>query len=201
MISRSTLAYGFKAKAERSASDFRKSLQLHVCAPLCAFKLSEYLDIPIYKATEFLTQPEEIARLSGTNENDCGWSALTMQANSGKKIIIHNTFHSPARQQSDIMHELAHIICEHQHPVANYDFEIPLGMRYFDETQEEEASYLGAALQISRPALLWAKKRNMDTTEIAKYFNASEEMVTYRLNTTGVAKQSYFKKKTKARVI
>jgi len=112
-----------------------------------------------------------------------------MITKAGNRIIIHNQYHSIARQQSDIMHELAHIICKHERAQTTYDFPIPMGMRDFNEEQEEEAKCLGATLQIARPGLLWAKKKNMQTDEIASYFTASTDMVNYRMNTTGVFKQ------------
>jgi Zn-dependent peptidase ImmA (M78 family) len=93
------------------------------------------------------------------------------------------------------MHELAHIICNHEQKATKYNFAIPFGMMYYNEVQEEEAKCLGSTLQIARPGLLWSKKRDMDNHEIAKHFNASIDMVTYRMNTSGVAKQAYFSKK------
>lgn len=184
------LVRGFKAKAEKIAVNYRKELLIHPCGSLCAFKLAEHLNIPVYEATEFLKLPKEIARLSGVGEEDCGWSALTMITQAGNTIIIHNPYHSPARQQSNMMHELAHIICKHSIDLSKYDMTIPIGMTYFNEIQEEEAKCLGATLQMPRPGLLWAMKRNMDKTNIALHFNASVDMVTYRLNTTGVFKQT-----------
>lgn len=189
------LKHGFPAKAERLAVEYRTKLGIHPCAPICAFKLAEHLRIPIYNATEFLTLPQEHDHLSGVNGDDCGWSALTMITGAGNRIIIHNPFHSAPRQQSNIMHELAHIICEHKVDEAARNIPLPLGMRHFDEVQEEEAKCLGGTLQLPKPGLLWALKRNMNTAEIATHFNASNEMVTYRLNISGAAKQSNYMKK------
>lgn len=195
LAKKNILKRGFKAQAERLAIEYREKLRIHPCAPLCAFKLSEHLEISVCSATEFVTKENEIALLSGTNEVECGWSALTMLTKAGNRIIIHNPFHSTARQQSDLMHELAHIICKHEMEETKYDFPLPFGMRNFDELQEEEAKCLGATLQIARPGLLWSKKRNMSHDEIALHFNSSVDMVTYRMNTSGVAKQAYYMKK------
>lgn len=194
-VTKNILKRGFKAQAERIAKQYRENLNIHPCAPLCAFKLAEHLQIPVYPATDFLSEETEINLLSGSNGTNCGWSALTMQTKAGNQIIIHNSFNTVARQQSDMMHELAHIICKHEHSQQSYDFEIPFGMREFDEVKEEEAKCLGSTLQLATPCLLWAIKQNMSNEVIASHFNASIEMVTYRLNMTGIAKRKFFKKK------
>jgi Zn-dependent peptidase ImmA (M78 family) len=62
-------------------------------------------------------------------------------------------------------------------------------MRDYDKQQEEEANYLGSALQITREGLLWALKKRMEISEIAEHYNASPSMVTLRINSTGVKKQ------------
>lgn len=194
MAKKSILKHGFKAKAERLAVEYRSKLSLNPADPLCAFKLAEHLGIGIFKATDFLKSDDEVVRLSGIGDNDCGWSALTMRAGSGNTIIIHNAFHTPARQQSNIMHELAHIICEHSLEGTIYETPLPIGMRQFDKLQEEEAICLGATLQIGKPCLMWALSCKMSDAEIAAHFNASEQMVTYRKRLSGAEKQQYYRK-------
>jgi len=193
LAAKTTLVRGFKARAERIASEHREKLGLHVCAPLCAFKLAEYLNITVCAATEFITDMLELQKLEGRNGEECGWSALTMVTKAGNRIIIHNNFHTPARQQSNIMHEIAHILCGHEIKPLPQGIKVPFGMRDFDKSQEDEAIYLGATLQLSRPCLLWAKKRNMANAEIANHFNASMEMVNFRIGSTGVNKQFSYK--------
>lgn len=105
-----------------------------------------------------------------------------------RKLIIYNPFHSDARQQSDLMHELAHIICKHEGDKMHPTLAI-LGLRNIDPEQEEEAKCLGASLQIPTSCLIWAIKRNMTHVQIAEYFKASIEMVKYRMNITGIAKR------------
>jgi len=187
LATKSILKRGFKANAERLAKKYREELKIHPCAPLCAFKLAEHLEVTIYQATKYFVLPNEIAWLS----NDCEWSALTMPNKEGTQIILHNPFHSDGRQQSDLMHEIAHVICNHERETNIYDFEIPFGMRYYNELQEEEAKCLGATLQLATPCLLWANKRSMTNEEIATHFNASSDMVKYRMNTTGIARRAY----------
>ena len=49
--------------------------------------------------------------------------------------------------------------------------------------------------QDSTTCLFWAKKRNLPYEEIAKYFNASADMVKFRMNITGISKRRYINKK------
>jgi Zn-dependent peptidase ImmA (M78 family) len=63
------------------------------------------------------------------------------------------------------------------------------GLHYYNAEQEQEAKFLGACLQISRPGLQWAVKEGLTNEEMSNHFNASLEMVRFRLNTSGVLKQ------------
>lgn len=194
MATTSILKRGFKSKAEKIAIECREKLNLHACSPICAFKLANHLQIEIYNASDFFQDEVILQKFSGIDCEAYGWSALTMVTERKNRIIIHNNFHSPARQQSNIMHEIAHVLCDHKHENINYDFNIPLGMRDYDKLQEEEAIYLGATIQLPRPGLLWSKKRNLTNNQISEHFNASLEMVNFRLSITGVNK-TYSKKK------
>lgn len=188
MASTSILKRGFKAKAEKIATECRENLKIHPCAPLCAFKLAQFLNVNVYNATEFLKDDYEIRKLEGIEAEEYGWSALTMDTKSGNRIIIHNNFHNSYRQQSNIMHEIAHILCQHKVKELPVGVNLPFGMRDFDKLQEEEAICLGATLQLSKPCLLWARKRNMTNEQIASHFNASVEMVNFRMSMTGLNK-------------
>lgn len=185
-MAKSLLPRGFKAEAERTALEFRKKLELEPHSHLCGFELAKHLDISVFPAHEFFSADQNMEDLTG---NDSGWSALTMKNDQNKTIIIHNHLHAPTRQQSNLMHELAHVICEHTQPKSRENIRLPFFMREFDRQQEEEATYLGSSLQIPREGLIWALKKRMEVTEIADHFKASTAMVTNRINTTAVMKQ------------
>ncbi len=189
MAKTSLLPRGFKAKAERTALEFREKLELDKHAPLCGFKLAEHLSIPVHTPDQIFPPGTNLNDLVGTKSKDQGWSALTMVTGNNNKIIIHNHLHAPTRQQSNLMHELAHLICDHKHPETIHNIKLPFFMRDYDKQQEEEANYLGSALQITREGLLWALKKRMEIAEIAEHYNASEKMVTLRINSTGVKRQ------------
>lgn len=186
---------GFKKWADEKVIEIRMQLGLYASSPLCAFKLCEFLKIPII-------EPSNVQGLSDDYLNELigagstHWSAATIPIIDGKYIIVHNPTHSPARQQSNLMHELAHILCGHRISENTKSTGLSGFLRNLDITQEDEAEWLGSCLQLPRPALIYSLKKKMTLEKIAEYYNCSIEMVNYRINITGVKRQlAYMKTK------
>jgi Zn-dependent peptidase ImmA (M78 family) len=187
MAKKATLRRGFKSEANRKAITFRKELGLKSTDKLCGFNLAKHLGVFIYTLLDFKIPESEMHHYDE-------WSAVTLPNKAGDRIIIHNHSHSPERQQSNLMHELSHIICGHKMRETEFQFDFLL-MRDFDEEQEDEANCLGGCLQLPRESLLWALKKGMNKSDISNYYGASVPMVTKRINETGVMRQlSYMKK-------
>ncbi len=177
---------GFKTWAENQSLRGRRICGVAPFAALPARKLATKLNIVLFAANEIPDLPEiVISQLTGRFGSN--WSAFTMPVEDSH-VIVFNPTHSASRQESDIMHELAHILCGHTaETIRGQDF--PFALRVFDEEQENEAKWLGGCLQIPRAALLFLVRRGYSNDAIATFFGASEEMVTFRRNTTGVDKQ------------
>jgi hypothetical protein len=180
------LRHGFKAEAERRSLEFRRQLNLPAYAPLPGRVLAEHMGIVIISPEEVPgLSPEDLRLLT----EDCHWwSAGLLKCQEGALILL-NTIHTPARQESDIMHEIAHEDCGHEAVGFYQQPGCPFPLRSFDACHEGEAEYLGACLQIPRDGLLWALRRGMTSSEIADHFGASEQMVRFRRNITGVDAQ------------
>lgn len=192
MPSKSVLKYGFKADADRLSETYRAELSVSKFDPLDAFKLAAHKEVSIITVDEFAEHltSGQMAILRNTSK----FSAMWMPTADGEKIIIHNNHHSEKRQQSNIMHELAHILLGHEIPAEAAMLCVLTGLHYFNTQQEQEAKFLGGCLQITRPGLLWAMKRNFSDEQISNYFNASLEMVNYRKKITGVLFQRRYSK-------
>lgn len=189
----SVFVRGFKTKAENLAVEYRQKLSIHPCAPLPWQKLADFLNVPVFCVSNIIEDENDLKLIMGEGISG-GFSAVRLKNVDGDNIILHNGSHSPARQESNIMHELAHIICGHKVSDDFLDVSIALNMRYFNERQEEEAKFLGACLQIAKPGLLMAAKRKMSYQEIADHFNASIDMVKYRMRITGIEKRFFYQK-------
>lgn len=190
MPSKSLLDRGFPKKAEKIAEDYRAALRISKFDPLDAFLLAEYIGTSIFSvdnAFEGNTEHPQYYLMQDVEK----FSAMWMPNEDGDKIIIHNTNHSKFRQQSNLMHELSHIILKHEIPDEYAKLCLQLNLHYYDKKQEQEAKYLGGCLQITKPGLQWALKRNWNTEQISEYYSASTDMVNYRLGISGVRRIRY----------
>jgi Zn-dependent peptidase ImmA (M78 family) len=161
-------------------------MEIHVCGRLDAFALADHLNIPVLSIDNISLPQDQIEHLKGQKKGfEVEWHAATVPFEE-RQFIIHNTGNSLVRQQSDIMHELAHVICKHQH--KNIHLELPWYMRSYNPQYEAEAEYLGATLQITRAGLLWKLKSKTSIENIAEYYNASVDMVRFRIAQTGANK-------------
>lgn len=178
---------GFKAWCERTADDYRLALGV---APACALEprvLAGHLGVKV-------ATPEDIPTLSKAAkrqllEVDAGsWSAVTI-ADGDARLVILNSAHSDARQNSSLAHELAHLILNHTTDHARLSREGLLFRGTFDKEQEAEAEWLGGCLLVPRDGLLKMRLRLADERALAAHFGVSRDMIVWRLRVTGVLRQ------------
>lgn len=106
-----------------------------------------------------------------------------------RKIIVVSPLRTAGRQNSDIAHELAHIMLNHD--LSEICRELNgMPFRTCKPNEEEEATAFGGTMLLPRPLLLSAARRRATIDEIASQYDVTVEMARFRYNTTGVAKQS-----------
>lgn len=113
------------------------------------------------------------------------WSGMTLKE-GGTTAIIVNPSHSPGRQSSTLMHELAHVILKHV--PARVDVS-PTGMLLlsdYSEDSEAEADWLAAAMLLPRDVLIRSRRRGDSVADIAQAFGTSDQLCEWRLRMTGV---------------
>jgi hypothetical protein len=101
---------GFKTEAERLADRTRAQLGLQPHAHLPIRDLAEHLKIEIYGADELVerTELEELERLQPG-----AFSAATFHLPGGRTVTVYNPFSDAGRTNSDIAHEIAHVLLNH----------------------------------------------------------------------------------------
>jgi Zn-dependent peptidase ImmA (M78 family) len=108
-----------------------------------------------------------------------GWSAASYTV-FGATTVIYNGKNSKGRQSSDIVHELAHVILDHEPSQVILSMDGEIAMHSFDAKQEDEANWFGWTLLLPRPALLHCAQMKVTVPQIAEEYKVSEQLVTFR---------------------
>jgi len=179
---------GFKAWCERVSLEKRADLGLRANDPLNPAGLAENLGITVWTPTDVPGFSQEGIEILLRRDPD-SWSAVTLRL-PGADLIILNSAHSMARQNSDLMHELAHILLAHTPTRVDVSEDQQLLLRTHDGSQEEEAGWLAGCLLLPRPALLTILRLGGATRDAARKYGVSLDMLTYRIRIAGVEIQA-----------
>jgi Zn-dependent peptidase ImmA (M78 family) len=145
--------------------------------------LADYLGVPVYsvsKLRDFGFAPEDVKNLVS---DSTGFSALTV-VHGIRHSILYNNFHSPARTVASVTHELSHILLRHEpHPAFGIG-----GSRVWKDEIEEEATWHSGSLLVPRDGAIVLLRRGLSFREAALHLGVSQQLFTWRANTTGVMK-------------
>lgn len=175
---------GFKKEADLLAIEYRNKLGLKPQDPLPALQVAKLLQLTVKTPSEICGMTAELVEDLLSSEGRTIFSAVTIGIEK-PVMIIHNPYHSPARQESNIMHECAHVMLNHQ--MAEFDNTYGFLLRQYDQEQENEAEWLGGCLQLPKEALIKHFIFNSRTIEeISEIFTASIQMVRFRIGLCGI---------------
>lgn len=190
------LRRGFKTWCENISLQLRGDLGLTKTEPLAAQALARWMKVPLWAPADVVGLSPDVVRILVTEEA-ANWSAVTVSAGT-KHAVIYNPTHSPRRQSSDVMHELAHMLIDHEPARMILSADGKQGLRSFDRTQEDEASWLAGCLLLPRPALLAIATKGTSAEAACEKYGVSRDLFNYRLNVTGVNVQVKRKRKSRA---
>lgn len=191
------LPRGFKTRAEEKSLEIRNLLGIRPTEACPARRVATLYDVSITSnaalieiipqlVAEFPDEAEVRQQLETIYSTNSGFSALVAII-CGHKMILYNESHSAARQESDLMHEIAHIIREH--PGDDLKLNSDISLRAHDAQYEQEATWLGSVIQIPEAGLMSLARNKLSIEKIAERYNASIEMVNYRWRMCGVGKR------------
>lgn len=178
-----TLRRGFKAEAERDAARIREELGLAPHDRLDPRDLARHLGIAVVDASDLVDigELEELERLQAF-----AFSAATFEIED-RSIVVVSPLRTLGRQNSDIAHELAHVMLRHNLSEIREVDGMPF--RTCKPEEEEEATAFGGTLLLPRPLLLSAARRQATVDEISQQYDVTIEMARFRYHSTGVSKQ------------
>ncbi len=179
------LRRGFKSEAERIAQSVRAELGLSAAQSVVPEALAELLGVDVRAGDELIPR-RRFVDLEHVQPG--AFSACTFRPSADRVVVVYNPLSAKSRRRSDLAHELAHILLDHE--LSRIEKLSDVTFLSCDVIQEEEAAWLSGCLLLPR-ALLFAKIRSGSSAgEIAETCGVSEEMVRYRLNVTGVVRQN-----------
>jgi Zn-dependent peptidase ImmA (M78 family) len=177
---------GFKTWADKKSLEIRKRIGLKSWDPLDCYILSKELGIPIITLSDLKEAGFSRDHFAKLINRDSNFFACLLQTTQGL-ILVNNHNYSQKRSNSNIVHELSHVLCEH-----NFATTIPINgsiLREFDKDCEDEANWLAGCLLLPRDGLIWACRKRYTLNQISQHFGASEQMTRWRYNITGISKQ------------
>ena len=180
-----TLRRGFKSEAERIARRVRSDLGLGASQSVTPELIAELLGIEVRSGDELIPR-ERFEALEAIQPDS--FSACTLRPSPDRVVVVHNPLSSNARQKSDVAHELAHTLLDHD--LSRIQRLGDVTFLSCDPVQEEEAAWLSGCLLLPRALLLTEVSRGSGAIDIAREYGVSESMAQYRLNVTGVMRQN-----------
>lgn len=175
-----------KEELERTAEQFRRDLGLSEDQSLDPLKLNvKGAGIEIIRLTEAdCIEPATIQRLS-TDACD-EWSAMSVPLDEVQDqwAVLLNDCHTTERQRVTLLEEIWHILLGHK-LVKIAKIADAYG-RTYDSTEEHDAYYLASATLLPRTAVIKAVEKRKSSTDIAKQFGTSPELVEYRIKRLGI---------------
>ena len=177
-----TLRRGFKTQAKSLALEVREELGLAVDAALDTWELAATWGIRVYAVTDLADwgcAAETIAHYAGDGSGRISAALVPL---GSVRVILENDTHSDERRRSNLAHEMAHVILEHDFgpQILTED-----GCRAGDPTAEEEAAWFGSELLIPTDAAIRAALYGHTDQQVARRFLVSEPMARMRMNASG----------------
>jgi Zn-dependent peptidase ImmA (M78 family) len=186
---------GFKSWCENTSAALRTELKLAADGALDPRKLANHLDIVVWKLEEIPGIPPECVAVLRADSDS--WSAATVCVHTRHAVIL-NSEHSPARMNSDFMHELSHLVLAHTPARVDVSGDQLLLLSSYNRAQEEEANWLSGALLLPRDALFNIRRKQLTDQAACRLYGCSQDMLTFRFRVTAVDLQL---KRSRPRVV
>lgn len=195
------LPKGFIKKAEALSAEHREALGLSVKEACPARRLAHRLGLRVLSTAAVAPALSTALSLAYAEYLGCdpaesvsalcreGEGFFAFYAEVGHhRMVFYNPSCRPERQESDIMHELAHVICGHEGQAIRFGTEFAL--RAHDPAHENEAHRMGSVLQIPEEGLFWHLVAGKTDEEIAGIYGSSVRMVQWRKAQGGAVKRA-----------
>lgn len=171
-----------KAALQRLAAAVRAELGLADTEPFDPHLWSREYGVPFLAIDELPIS--DAARDRFTRDAPELWSAALLRDGSGH-VVVYNQAHSTVRVRSNLAHEAAHLVAEHQLTPAWLDRQGKCSGT--TRAQETEAAELAGALLVPADRARALAIRGTDPSNVAVQYGVSVDMARWRLDVSGGA--------------
>ena len=173
---------------ELRALGLRDFARARADAPLNPFALARFANLLIvdFKQIEGLS-PHARDHLLGAASEEWSGGACSRALPDGRKIIILNPNHSRQRKHATLMEEICHVFLGHtpnRLAIVTASRDGRAAARDYQRADEEAAYATGAAALVPFGSLRRFLLQAKSSSEIARHFRVSGELVRYRLKVT-----------------
>jgi hypothetical protein len=173
---------------ELHALGFRDFARVRPDAALDPFRLAKFANLLVVDFAQIQNLSETTReRLLGAASEEWSGGACSHALPDGRRIVILNPSHGPARTNATLMEEVSHVFLGHQPSRLKVLATIKSGRtvaRDYRHADEEAAYATGAAALVPYSTLRKFVLEGRFSSEIAKHFHVSRELVEYRLKVT-----------------
>jgi hypothetical protein len=191
-----------KKALQELALSVRKEINTGAHGRLDLGQLAAEYGIPVYAMSDLIDSgcsPEAMAHFTARRPE--AWSAALVPLGTAR-FIVENCAHTLQRRRSNVAHELAHLVLEH-------DFDGILftdsGCRELGQemaAKEQQANDLAGELLIPTSAAIPAALAKRSNEEVAEQFDVSVPFAIWRMNVSGarkIAERTALKRATDSR--
>jgi len=173
---------------ELQALGFRDFAGVRPGAALDPFRLAKFANLLVVDFDQIKElSPTTRERLLGPASEEWSGGACSHALPDGRRVVILNPNHGPARTNATLMEEISHVFLGHQPSRLKVLASNKSGRtvaRDYRRADEEAAYATGAAALVPFAALRKFVLAGQKSTQIAKHFRVSRELVEYRLKVT-----------------
>lgn len=157
-------------------------------APLNPFNLARFANLLVVDLDRIKGLSDTARKhLLGAASEEWSGGACARPLPDGRKIVILNPSHGPARTNATLMEEICHVFLGHQPNrlavISNMGNGKTLA-RDYRKLDEEEAYATGAAALVPFGGLRKLIFKGSSSIQVAKHFRVSRDLVEYRLKVT-----------------
>lgn len=173
---------------ELHASGFRDFAGVRPDAALDPFRLAKFANLVVVDFDQIKNLSEATReRLLGSASEEWSGGACSQALPDGRRVVILNPNHGSARTNATLMEEISHVFLGHQPSRLKVLATNKSGRtvaRDYRNADEEAAYATGAAALVPYAVLRKSVLAGQRSSEIARHFRVSRELVEYRLKVT-----------------